>query len=148
MDYDSVVSELFARFPKLQRDYHHKFGHMEGEPPSPYIVFGSVLLPALEHGLAKGDLGTILPICAFLEEAAESAQSDNGLRSLLQIEIGEWLGGMDNEAYLTPWLGEATKRICGYVPGLATQRRTLRKERQERTIKNRVLRLLRKLKGR
>ena len=27
-----------------------------------------------------------------------------------------------------PWLGPKTKRICGYVPGLATQRRALEEE--------------------
>jgi hypothetical protein len=147
MDYDSAVTELFTRFPRLRRVYQQKFAQISGEPPSPYIVFGSVLLPALEHGLEEGDLGTILPICAFLEDAAESAQSDNNLEVLLRIEVGKWLGWMDNEAYLTPWLGEATKRICGYVPRLATQRRTLRKERQERISMNRILNFLRKLTG-
>lgn len=117
---------------------------MDGEPPLPYIVFGSVLLPALEDGLARGDLATILPICAFLEDAAVSAQSDSGLETLLRTEVGDWLAGVDNEAYLTPWLGQETKRICRYVPGLATQRRTLRKDRQERTTKSRIGRFLRK----
>ena len=147
MDYESVVTELFTRFPRLNEIYKQKFSYMQGEPPLPYVVFGSVLLPALEDGLAQGDLATILPICAFLEDAAMSARSDSGLKSLLRIEIGEWLGGMDNEAFLTPWLGQETKRICRYVPGLATQRRALQKERQEQSMKNRIRKLLRKLTG-
>lgn len=142
-----MVSELFTRIPRLHEVYQQKFGYMDGEPPLPYMVFGSVLLPALEDGLALGDLATILPICAFLEDAAVFARSDSGLESLLRIEVGEWLGGIDNEAFLTPWLGSETKRICRYVPGLATQRRTLQKERQEQTVKNRMRRLLRKLTG-
>jgi hypothetical protein len=147
MDYDSAVGELFARFPRLQQAYQRKFGFSDGEPPLPYIVFGSVLLPALEDGLANGDLATILPICAFLEDAAVSAQSDSGLETLLRTELGEWLSGVDNEAYLTPWLGQETKRICRYVPGLATQRRTLRKQRQKKTAKSRIRRFLRKFIG-
>ena len=120
---------------------------MEGEPPLPYVVFGSILIPTLEDALARADLATILPICAFLEDAAESARKDSGLETLLRVEIGEWLAGMDNEASLTPWLGSETKRICRYVPGLATQRRALKVEVRERSSKNRIRRLLRRLIG-
>jgi hypothetical protein len=47
------------------------------------------------------------------------------------MEIGEWLGGAANEAYLAPWLGNETKRICECVPGLATQRSALQEEPKE-----------------
>ncbi len=118
---------------------------MEGEPPLPFIVFGTVLIPALEDGLARGDLATVLPIYVFLEDAAESARNDSGLETLLRVEVGEWLGWMDNEALLTPWLGSETKSICRYVPGLATQRRALKDEDREQSPKNRVRRLFRRL---
>jgi hypothetical protein len=147
MDYESVVSDLFTRLPRLQCAYEQSLAYMEGDPPLPYIVFGSVLIPALEDGLARGDLATILPICAFLEDAAESARSDSGLETLLRVEVGEWLAGMDNEALLNPWLGSETKRICRYVPGLATQRRALKDEARKQSPRNRVRRLLRRLIG-
>jgi hypothetical protein len=147
MEYKTVVTDFFARFPKLHAVYQQKFGYMEDESPGPFVVFGSVLIPALEEGLAAGNLAMVLPICAFLEDIAESARTDSSLESLLRLEIGEWLGGMDNEAFLTPWLGQETKRICGYVPGLATQRRDLRNEAGERTLKNRARRLLLRLTG-
>jgi hypothetical protein len=147
MDYESVVTDLFTRFPKLHAVYKQKFAYMEGEPADQYTVFGSVLLPALEDGLASGDLATILAVSAFLEDAAESARNDSGLQSLLRVEVGEWLGGVNNEALLTPWLGPETRRVCRYVPGLATQRRALQKEQREQTLKNRIRCWLRRLAG-
>jgi hypothetical protein len=107
---------------------------MGGEELGAHTVFGSVLMPALEHALAAGDLGAILRICAFLEEVAEAAEEDLSLKGLLQVEVGEWLGGAANEACLAPWLGMKTKRICGYVPGLATQRIALRAEENKRSL--------------
>jgi hypothetical protein len=95
-------------------------------------------MPALEQALAACDLGSILQICAFLEDAAESAEEDIGLRTLLEVEVGEWLGGASNEASLAPWLGIETKRICGYVPGLATQRISLRAEQNKRSLTGRI----------
>jgi hypothetical protein len=145
MNYETVVTDLFKRFPKLQSVYDVKFAYMGNESPGAYIVFGSVLMPALEEALAVGDLGTILPICAFLEDVAEAAQRDIGLESLLQVEVGEWLGGTANETLLAPWLGAETKRICGYVPGLATQRIALRTERKQRSFRNRISSLMKKL---
>jgi hypothetical protein len=118
---------------------------MGKEKPGAYTVFGSVLMPALEAALASGDLGSILPICAFLEDVAEAARKDNGLKALLQAEVGEWLGGAANETLLAPWLGAETKRICGYVPGLATQRIALRTERNERSFRNRISSLKKQL---
>jgi hypothetical protein len=147
MDSESVVVELFERFPKLWAAYEKQIGDAMGRPADPYFIFRSVLMPALQDGMNSGDLATILPICAFLEDVAESARNDRGLKKLLRVEVGEWLGGIENEAYLTPWLGTETKRICGYVPGLATQRRVLKAEQKEHTLKDRIFRWLRGLAG-
>jgi hypothetical protein len=145
MNYDTVVTDLFKRFPRLQSAYDKQFAYMGEEKPGAYIVFGSLLMPALEKALAAGDLGSVLPICAFIEYVAEAANKDIGLESLLQVEVGEWLGGAANETLLAPWLGPETKRICNYVPGLATQRIALRTERNERSLKNRASSLARRL---
>jgi hypothetical protein len=148
MNYETIVTDLFERFPKLQSDYDTSFAYMGTEKPGAYIVFGSVLIPALEEALAEGDLASILPICAFLEEVAEAAQNDISLKTLLKVEVGEWLGGAANEDFLAPWLGKETKRICGYVPGLATQRITLRTEQHKRTLKGWISALMTRLRSR
>jgi hypothetical protein len=138
MNHETVVTDLFKRFPKLQLVSDTKFAYTGGEELGTYTVFGSVLMPALEQALAAGDLGSILPICAFLEELAEAAEKDLYLENLLRVEVGEWLGGVANEASLTPWLGTKTKRICRYVPGLATQRIALRAEENKRGFTKRI----------
>jgi hypothetical protein len=147
MNYETVVADLFTRFPKLKSAYDAEFTYMGTEKPGAYIVFGSLLMPALEQALAAGDLGSILAICAFLEDVAEAAKKDLGLESLLEVEVGEWLGGAANEATLAPWLGTETKRICGYVPGLATQRIALRAERDSLGFKGRISSLLTRMRG-
>jgi hypothetical protein len=118
--------------------YGQKFEYMGDESPGQYTVFGSMLIPALQEALSRAELGKILPICAFLEDVAVSAQKDSRLEELIRIEVGEWLGWVDTEALLSPWLGPETKRICRYVPGLATQRRTLRAEQNERRLTTRI----------
>jgi hypothetical protein len=138
MNYETVVADLWQRFPRFQDVYSTEFAFMGEEAPGAYLVFGSVLIPALEHALAVGDLGQILPICAFLEDVAVAARKDGRLESLLQVEVGEWLGGTATEASLAPWLGTETKRICRYVPGLATQRIALQEEHERQSIKNRI----------
>jgi hypothetical protein len=87
----------------------------------------------------------ILPMCAFLEDVAEAARKDAGLESLLEVEVGEWLGGAANEASLAPWLGTETKRICRYVPGLATRRVALREEHERQSIKNSITKFMTRL---
>jgi hypothetical protein len=144
MNYETVVTDLFKRFPKFQSTYNVKFAYMGKEKPGAYIVFGSVLIPALEEALAAGNLGAILPICAFLEDVAEAAQKDVGLESLFRVEVGEWLRGAANETLLAPWLGAETKRICRYVPGLATQRIALRTERNN-SFRSRISSLIKQL---
>jgi hypothetical protein len=138
MNHETVVADLFERFPKLRLVSDTKSAYMDGEESGTYTVFGSVLMPALEQALAAGDLGSIIPICAFLEEVAEAAEKDHYLENLLRVEVGEWLGGVANEASLTPWLGTKTKRICRYVPGLATQRIALRAEENKRGFTKRI----------
>jgi hypothetical protein len=132
MTYETVIGDLFARIPRLLQDGKKKIDAKKGELSSPPKVFRSVLIPALEEALSTANLGRILPITAFLEDVADASRNDVRLEELLRNEIGEWLGTAANEAYLAPWLGEETKRICGFVPGLAAQRRALRDGQQER----------------
>ena len=122
----------------LKEVWKTRFDYMGTETDVQYIVFGSVLIPALEEALSARDLSSILPVCAFLEDVAEAARKDSYLESLLRIEVGEWLGGAANESLLTPWLGSETKRICRYVPGLATQRRELREKQEKRSLASRL----------
>ena len=138
MNYETVVPELFERFPKFQEIWNVRFEYTRDEKSVQYTVFGSLLIPALEEALSSGNLGIILPICAFLEDVAEAARNDSSLRCLLRIEVGEWLGGAANESLLAPWLGKETKRICRYVPGLASQRIALRAEQKTGSLSNRL----------
>ena len=136
MTYETVIDEALAHIPELRAmDTYH---FLDEDPPLTYVVFGSLLIPVLENALNTGDLKVILRICAFLEEASESSRHDGGLEALIQVEIGEWLGITSFEEQVSPWLGPETKRICGYVPGLATQRLKLRKEKEEQRISYRV----------
>jgi hypothetical protein len=138
MKYDTVVTELFARFPDLQVTYCSECEYLLDEPPMPYIVFGVILVPELARALEAEDLGVMLRICAFLEDVAESARQDEGLRTLMKVEVGEWLGFTENEDVLSPWLGTETKLVCDYVPGLATQRRKLSAEKESKSIRSRL----------
>ena len=138
MNYATVVPELFRRFPKLEATYRAEFAYMGDDEAIHYIVFGSILIPALTAALDEGDLGVILPICAFLEDASIAARDDNFLRDLMKVEVAAWLGWAANEERLAPWLGSETKRICNYVPGLATQRLQLRSEAKANTIARRI----------
>jgi hypothetical protein len=79
MNYATVVPELFRRFPKLEATYRAEFAYMGDEEPGQYIIFGSILRPALSAALERGDLGMILPICAFLEDVSTTARHDGAL---------------------------------------------------------------------
>ena len=67
-------------------------------------------------------------ICSYLEDAAAHAKADAGLEQLLRVEIGEWLKGTEWETNISSMLGDGTKRICRYVPGLGAQRASMRKK--------------------
>jgi hypothetical protein len=138
MTYETVVPELFERLPYLRSAYETQFEYMGDEPPLNYIVFGSVLVPALETALGDQKLSSVTSICSFLEDASQSSQKDARLRELLVVEIGEWLGWAKNEELLATYLGPETKRICEYVPGLSTQRLRLKADRQKSSLKSRV----------
>ena len=148
MKYATVVPELFSGFPKLEAAYRAEFAYMGDEEPGQYIVFGSILIPALTTALENGDLGTILPICAFLEDVSTAAHRDVALETLLKVEVAEWLRWAANEERLAPWLGTETKRICNYVPGLATQRLQLRSEEKANTIRALIAATIKSLKRR
>jgi len=122
MTYETMVPELLERLPALGPAYVAM--HLDDKEHLPTVVMGAILLPALERALDEQNLAPILKICAFLEDAAIAAQDDPRLESLLKTEVGEWLNWAANEDLLAPWLGTETKRLCGYVPGLATQRLT------------------------
>jgi hypothetical protein len=148
MNYATVVSDMFSRFPKLEAAYRAEFAYMGNDEPSPYMIFGSILIPALAKGLERADLGTILPLCAFLEDVSLAARQDESLAGLVKVEVAELLGWVANEDRLAPWLGPETKRICNYVPGLSTQRRQLRAEGQAKTISARIAAMIQRLKTR
>jgi hypothetical protein len=120
MTYESIAAELYTRLPKLQPA--EGAADQYGDLSDPNILFGSLLIPALEQALEAHDLANILKICAFLEDTSIAAATDPKLASLIKTEFAEWLGWAANEDLLAPWLGAETKRLCGYVPGLATQR--------------------------
>jgi len=122
--------------PDLEPLYREQFSYLDGED-SPYAVFGSFLKPVLEAALERHDEERIRSICAYLEEAAIS--QDRGLEQLLGVEIGEWLNGTSWEAEVGPYLGEMTKQICRYIPGLGSQRNLLRIERAQRNPIRRLL---------
>jgi hypothetical protein len=138
MNYATVVPELFSRFPKIEATYRANYAYMGDDEAIHYIVFGSILIPALTVALEKGDLGTILPFCAFLEDVSIAARHDNYLATLLKVEVAEWLGWVANEERLAHWLGSETKHIFNYVPGLAAQRLQLRSEEKAKTISARL----------
>ena len=124
MKYESAIPELFKRIPQLEVLYQSQLAYLADEEPLPYVVFGDILVPSLEVALNSGNASMISALCEYHEDAA--ASEDAGLENLIRIEVGEWLGFAANADQLAPFMGEETKRICGYVVGLATQRRALR----------------------
>jgi hypothetical protein len=145
MNFETVVHDLFTRFPKYQEIWDSQSKSMDDARSIQYDVFGSVLVPALEEALSAGNLGTILKISAFLEDASEAARYDRSLESLLRVEIGEWLQDAPNVTLLAPWLGTETKRVCGYLTEVVTQRIVSREDQKERTLGKRAFSFLQKL---
>ena len=138
MTFDSVVFDLVERFPELNEAV---WKWMEPDEFPAYMAFPE-LVDFLKEALASGCTADVLRVCEFVEEAARSG--DRNLEDLVRIEVGEHLGWIEHEDRLTPYLGAETKRICGYVPGLATQRLELRREREALTVGQRVLQMLRR----
>jgi hypothetical protein len=124
MRYESAIPVMFTRFPQLEALYRSELAYLTDEEPLPYVIFADILVPSMEAAVDRGDASLISAICEYLEDLAVSG--DPALENLLGVEIGEWLGYAANADQLSPFLGERTKQICGYVPGLAAQRRLLR----------------------
>jgi hypothetical protein len=136
--YENVIQELFVRIPDLEPLYREELSYLNGEE-LPYVMFGSFLIPVMETALEDSNAERVKSICAYLEEVAVDASTDAGLEQLLSVEIGEWLSGTPLEARIDTSLGEETKRICRYVPGLATQRTLLKDEQARRNPLKRIL---------
>jgi hypothetical protein len=124
MKCETAVTELFLQIPHLEQVYRAKLSYMLDEPPLAYVVFGDALIPELERALRENDAQLLQAASSFLENMALSSKSDFALENLMKVEIGEWLGYCANENVLALWLGQQTRRVCNYVPGLATQRRS------------------------
>jgi hypothetical protein len=150
MTYETVLVEMFSRFPEMRAGYETQVASVKaaGKGPLPFSAFGGVLVPALESAMEKGDLRRIGSLCAYLEDVAWGARNDLRLRSLLRIEIGEWLEYVANEDRITQYLGSETRRVCRYVPGLATQRRRLKEEKRARSLKVRMAGWVKGVRGR
>jgi hypothetical protein len=124
MKFETAVTELFTKIPHLEQLYRARLSYMLDEPPLAYVVFGDVLIPELERALRDHDVLMLQAFSSFLEDMAVSSNEDLALETLMKVEIGEWLGFCADENVLAPWLGQQTRRVCDYVPGLATQRRS------------------------
>ena len=125
------MHDLFARIPELAPLYREQFSYLDGEE-LPHVVFGAFLIPVMESDLENHNTERVKSICAFLEDVAESATTNPDLEQLLRVEIGEWLAGTPWEVEVAQNLGEKTKQVCRYVPGLAAQRISLREEEARR----------------
>src|ERR1700742_5220139 len=99
MNYQTVVPELLSRFPTIKAKYQDS-----DWDDLPYVVFGCVLIPAVEADLKLGDTDEIASLCAFIEECAVDAKQDSMLCELVKVEIGEWLTAMTDREGLAPFL--------------------------------------------
>jgi hypothetical protein len=142
--FETVVPRLFGRFPILQDRYDVELQYMGDEPLLAYIVFGTLVIPFLESALRSKNAELIASISTFFEECAEDAKQSPLLGELLSVEIGEWLGGTNEEEEIAPYLGPETKRICQYVPGLAMQRWKLKVEQHRSSFRQRLARLFKR----
>lgn len=139
MTYATIVEDLLLGLPEL-RTFDASHFHVLEDPTLVYVIFGDVLIPALEEALERDDQVRISRITRFLEDACTAAEQDNELRTLLVVEIGEWLGYVRHEDRLLPFLSAEAQRILGWVPGLATQRRSIRAEKEAKKISVRISR--------
>jgi hypothetical protein len=144
LTFENVIPRLFETIPALRFIYEAELDYMLDEPPLAYVVFGDILIPALETALGDENDELAESIGSFLEDAARGSNSDPALANLLAVEVGEWLMGTTWEARAAVFLGPETKRICRYIPGLATQRLQLRSERETRSLKNPIRSMLKR----
>ena len=135
--YNTVIDELFLRFPELREQANAGMYDNDGTPLH-YVIFGHVLLPALEAMLRAGDDRAVSSMCAYLEEASVSSAAHPMLEDLIAAEIGEWLNRTSYEKRIAPWIGSETKRVCNYTPGLATQRLQVRAETHRQSLRVRL----------
>ncbi|WP_263379030.1 DUF7674 family protein [Granulicella paludicola] len=125
--YENVVKEMLIQLPALIIfDEEQHLGMIEDNLDLAYVIFGSLLVPFLESAIARGDKETLRQGCNFLEQISADSRQDLALENLIGVEIGEWLEFVCGESVIASLLGEETKRVCNYVPGLATQRRMLK----------------------
>lgn len=128
LEYDKVSDALLSALPELQERYKRELSWWQGpEPPGQYIVFGSVVKPALRDLLVSNrDLSLLKRVFDFFEKMASSP--DIQVPNLLQVEIFEWLVG-EPIKLAAAWklAGPETKRIA---------RDTARIRRCERNLPN------------
>src|ERR1700712_1494436 len=103
MTYDTFIDELLTYLPELRAYDEGTLNCLDADPPLPYVVLGSLLLPFLDIALSTGDLKHTLRTCAFLEEASVSAKRDRALQNLIRTEVGEWLRHTPMESKISPW---------------------------------------------
>ncbi len=92
----------------------------------PYVVFGSLLLPFLEHAMEVRDEALLKRAAAFVDDAIQNARKDAMLGTLIVIEVGEWLNRFAEADVFGKLLRDSSPRIIRYVPGLAAQRAAMR----------------------
>jgi hypothetical protein len=97
MTFETYVQEMLARFPFLREECSV---YINDEEPLAYIAFGCVLNPWLERCLETRDIANVIKICDFLEASALDSRSDERLRDLIVIELGEWLPGLRERSLL------------------------------------------------
>jgi hypothetical protein len=120
----SVVEDLVRAFPELEAfSAEHCYDALRRNSELAYVIFGDVFRPFIERAMDANDIKMLKRVGCFLEEASRDAAHDPALSNLLAIEIGEWLDYVEGEDRIGSYIGAETKRITGYVPGLATQRR-------------------------
>jgi hypothetical protein len=124
MTYTTIVEEMFQRFPELLKREEAADALENSELP--FVVFGDLFVKWIEKSVEASDQEVLKRIGVFLEDASLASRKDAALENLVAIEIGEWLGFMRYEQRLAPYLGPETRRVTGYVEGLATQRRAIK----------------------
>ena len=101
---------MLAQFPFLREECS---AYVDDEEPLAYIAFGCVY-SWLERCLETCDIANVIKICQFFEASALDSRSDERLRDLIAIELGEWLPGLRERNLLLSHLRHETQRVCSY----------------------------------